>query len=61
MLYPFPKHDDMLDALSFILDPQMGIIFPTQKTDNRKKNHGNDPLNMGKRGHDRGGGSWMSF
>lgn len=28
MEYPFPHHDDMLDALARIIDPRMSIIFP---------------------------------
>jgi hypothetical protein len=29
-MYPVSSHDDMLDCLARILDPSMGISFPTQ-------------------------------
>jgi phage terminase large subunit-like protein len=60
LLYPFGKHDDMLDTLSFILDPDMAIFFPTRKEGFKGPGGGgDDPLNM--RGGHSGGGSWMSY
>ena len=59
LLYPFPKHDDLLDSLGFILDPELGIFFPTQKHETKQQVSGEDPLNMRKPLRRRG--SWMSY
>lgn len=59
LLYPFPKHDDMIDCLSFILDPELGIFFPTRREDHTRNESADDPLNM-RKDYRRSGGTWMS-
>jgi phage terminase large subunit-like protein len=47
LVFPFPKHDDMLDALSHILSAEMKITFPTTKGDVQEQEYMEDPLDMG--------------
>lgn len=47
LLFPFPKHDDILDAMSHLLTPEMKIVFPTAKGESGEQEYMDDPLDMG--------------
>lgn len=47
LAFPVAVHDDMLDCMARILDPQLGAVFPKEQAKQRRSHDGG------------GGGSWM--
>ncbi len=60
--YPFGEHDDILDSLADINDPEMGIFFPTQKqgAEHERRKSLDDPLNLNNY-YDDEADSWMGY
>ena len=56
LAFPYSVHDDMLDAMSRILDGELGVTFPNRSTAEKSVWNGNDPLNQ----RPQPVGSWMS-
>lgn len=59
--FPYSAHDDMLDAMAYMLDPRVGVIFPTLEAEidfeKMRKENPFDPL---KKYNQTGGTTWMS-
>jgi len=55
--FPYSPHDDVLDAMSRILDTAMGVTFPTRSYVIKGEVFDGDPLNMN---DNMNAGSWMT-
>lgn len=57
LFFPYSKHDDCLDAMSSILDSEIGVTFPTRVAIVEENEMFNDPFNRGSQFTE---GSWMA-
>lgn len=58
VIWPYSKHDDMLDAMARITDAKMGVIFPTRTSTVTDGEIEDDPLDLHTDHNIKG--SWMS-